>query len=178
MIAPVVLLAIALLVLSWGVGAYNRLVLLRKQFKNAQTRIDFEWKQRHDLIFGMTEAARPFMMQEHELLEALIAAHGEAVGATAAVAEERLEAALGMVLARLASHPEPQADQNLTRLAEELRNTETRIAFARQACTEGAMLYNAAIAQFPGSIIARIFAFRRVESPQATAELKAAKPAF
>jgi LemA protein len=66
-------------------------------------------------------------------------------------------------------------------LTEELTSTENRIAFARQAYNDGVMQYNTSREQFPGSLIAGMFAFKPAELLQATEapeERKAVKVAF
>ncbi|HOX90567.1 MAG TPA: LemA family protein, partial [Burkholderiaceae bacterium] len=45
----IILLGLILLVIFWGVGAYNRLVGLRNRFKNAFAQIDVQLKRRYDL---------------------------------------------------------------------------------------------------------------------------------
>lgn len=50
MAAVLVLLAIVVIVVIWGVGVYNRIVALRNYFKNAFSQIDVQLKRRYDLI--------------------------------------------------------------------------------------------------------------------------------
>ena len=83
MTALIVLLAIALLIAFWAVGAYNRLVSLRNQFKNAFSQIDVQLKRRYELIPNLVETAKAYMKHERETLEAVIAARNQAVSANA-----------------------------------------------------------------------------------------------
>src|SRR5262245_4398350 len=46
---------VLLLFLLWAVGAYNGLVGLRNQFKNAFSQIDVQSKRRYDLIPNLVE---------------------------------------------------------------------------------------------------------------------------
>ncbi|RJG04852.1 LemA family protein [Noviherbaspirillum cavernae] len=196
MVAMIVLIAIVLLILFWGVGAYNRLVSLRNQFKNAFAQIDVQLKRRYDLIPNLVETAKGYMKHERESLEAVIAARNQAVTANAkagvdlgdaaavrqmAAAEGALTASLGKMFALSEAYPDLKANQNMMQLTEELTSTENRIAFARQAYNDGVMQYNTSLEQFPGSIIAGMFAFRAGELLQATEspeERKAVKVTF
>lgn len=196
MIALIVLLAIVLLILFWAVGAYNRLVSMRNQFKNAFAQIDVQLKRRYDLIPNLVETARGYMKHERETLEAVIAARNQAVTANAkaagdpgdaaavqqmAAAEGTLSASLGKMFALSEAYPDLKANQNMMQLTEELTSTENRIAFARQAYNDGVMQYNTSLEQFPGSIVAGMFAFRPAELLQATEspeERKAVKVSF
>jgi LemA protein len=196
MVAMIILIAIILLILFWGVGAYNRLVSLRNQFKNAFAQIDVQLKRRYDLIPNLVETAKGYMKHERETLEAVITARNQAVTANAkaavdpsdvaavqlmAAAEGALTSSLGKMFALSEAYPDLKANQNMMQLTEELTSTENRIAFARQAYNDGVMQYNTSLEQFPGSIIAGMFAFRPGELLQATEsaeERKAVKVSF
>jgi LemA protein len=196
MVGIIILAAIVLLLLFWGVGAYNRLVSLRNQLKNAFAQIDVQLKRRYDLIPNLVETAKGYMKHEREALEAVIAARNQAVTANAkaagnpadagamqqmAAAESVLTSSLGRMFALSEAYPDLKANQNMLQLSEELASTENRIAFARQAYNDGVMDYNTSLEQFPVSIIAGVFAFKSAELLQATEspdERKAVKVAF
>lgn len=196
MITTIVLLAIGLLIVFWAVGAYNRLVSLRNQIKNAFAQIDVQLKRRYDLIPNLVETAKAYMKHERETLEAVIAARNQAVSANAkasvdpgnaaamqqmANAEGMLSSTLGRLFALSEAYPDLKANQNMMQLTEELTSTENRIAFSRQAYNDGVMQYNTSIEQFPVSIIANIFTFKQAELLQATEapeERKAIKVSF
>lgn len=183
MIATIVLLAIGLLIVFWAVGAYNRLVSLRNQIKNAFAQIDVQLKRRYDLIPNLVETAKGYMKHERETLEAVISARNQAVTANAkasvdpgnavamqqmASAEGMLSSTLGKLFALSEAYPDLKANQNMMQLTEELTSTENRIAFSRQAYNDGVMQYNTSIEQFPVSIIANMFTFKQAELLQAT----------
>lgn len=196
MVAMSVSIAIGLLILFWGIGAYNRLIGMRNQFKNAFAQIDVQLKRRYDLIPNLVETAKGYVKHERDTLEAVIAARNQAmtVNAQAAanpanadamqkmvVAEGTLNSSLGKMFALSESYPDLKANQNMMQLTEELTSTENRIAFARQAYNDGVMQYNISIEQFPRQIIARIFAFGPAELLQVTEspeERKAVKVSF
>jgi LemA protein len=196
MVGTIILVAVVLLLLFWGVGAYNRLVSLRNQFKNAFAQIDVQLKRRYDLIPNLVETAKGYMKHEREALEAVIAARNQAVTANAkaagnpadaaalqqmATAEGALSSSLGRMFALSEAYPELKANENMMQLSEELTSTENRIAFARQAYNDGVMDYNTSLEQFPVSIIANVFAFKPGELLQSTEspdERKAVKVGF
>jgi LemA protein len=196
MIALVVMLALVLFIVFWAIGAYNRLVSLRNQFKNGFAQIDVQLKRRYDLIPSLVETAKGYMKHERETLEAVIAARSQAVAANAkaavdpanaaamqqmAAADDALTATLGKMFALSEAYPDLKANQNMMQLTEELTSTENRIAFSRQAYNDGVMLYNVSLEQFPGSIIGNMFAFKPAELLQSTEspeERKAVKVSF
>lgn len=175
----------------WAVSAYNRLVGMRNQTRNAFAQIDVQLKRRHDLVPNLVETARAYMQHERETLEAVIATRGQAVSAIAraeaapgdaaavhgvASAENALTATLGKLFAVSESYPELKADQSMQQLHEELSSTENRIAFSRQAYNDSVMGFNTIREQFPGSIIGNMFAFKAAELLQATETEEERKP--
>lgn len=183
MIAGFIFLGIILLAVLWVAGAYNRLVSLRNRFKNAFAQIDVQLKRRYDLIPNLVETAKAYIKHERETLEAVIAARNQAVTANAraaldptdaravhqmAAAEGTLSSSLGKLFALSEAYPDLKANQTMMQLSEELSSTENRIAFSRQAYNDSVMQYNTAIEQFPGALIANMFAFRAAELLEAT----------
>ena len=187
----IILLVLVLLIVFWGVGAYNRLVSMQNQCRNAFAQIDVQLKRRYDLIPNLVETAKGYMKHEREALESVITTRNQAVTANAkasgdpgdaaamrqmAAAEGMLNSSLGRMFALSEAYPELKANQNMMQLTEELTSTENRIAFARQGYNDGVMQYNTAREQFPGSIIAGIFAFRPAELLQSTEAPEERKP--
>ncbi len=180
----------------WAIGAYNRLISLRNQFKNAFAQIDVQLKRRYDLIPNLVETARGYMKHERETLEAVIQARNSAVTANTAAAadpgsasavqglmaaEGALSGALSKLFALAEAYPDLKANQTMMQLSEELTGTENRVSFARQAFNDAVMTYNTSIEQFPSNLIASAFSFKQGELLQATEsaeEKKAVKVSF
>ncbi len=163
------LLAVALVVIFWGVGIYNSLVKLRNRYKNAFAQIDVQLKRRYDLIPNLVETAKGYMKHERETLEAVINARNQASSAEKAAAqnpgdpsamqglltaETALTGSLGRFFALAEAYPDLKANQNMSQLMEELTSTENKISFARQAYNDSVTAYNTAIETFPNRIIA------------------------
>jgi LemA protein len=191
-----VLVVVALVLIFWAVGAYNRLVRLRNATANAFGQIDVQLKRRYDLIPNLVEVARKYLAHEAETLEAVIAARNQArnaeqsaaagplnastVGALAA-AEGVLGGALGRLFAVAEAYPDLKADQTMRELSEEIASTENRVGFARVAYNDNVLAFNDEAAQFPTLIIAGLFAFQAMpmlESTQSEQERQAVKVAF
>ena len=173
-----VLVGLALIVLSMGVGIYNKLVTLRNRYKNAFAQIDVQLKRRYDLIPNLVEIAKGYIKHERETLEAVTKARNIAYVASQTAASNPGDAAsvknlsaaesgLGSALSRLMvvseQYPDLKANQNMLQLTEELTSTENKISFARQAYNDSVMTYNTDREVFPANILAGMFNFAPAE---------------
>jgi LemA protein len=80
-----------------------------------------------------------------------------------AAADSAVTGALRQLFALSEAYPDLKANQGFVSLQEELSNTESRIAYARQFYGDGVLAYNTAIQKFPSSIVARVFNFENRE---------------
>jgi LemA protein len=165
--AVLVTLAVAALIVFWGIGLYNRLIGLRNQVLNGWRQIDVQLKRRHDLIPNLVNTVRGAMEFERETLEAVVAARTRAVSATgpadAARKEGELTQALGRLFALAENYPQLTANANVRALQEELSATENKIGFARQFYNDIATKYNTAIQVVPNNFIAGFGNFKPAE---------------
>ena len=160
LIAVVVLAVIALIVIM----LYNRLVAIRNQTSNAWKQIDVQLKRRHDLIPNLVEVVKDYMSYEQETLRQVIEARNQAVKAptpaAAMQAENALSGAMGKLFAVMEAYPDLKANQNVSRLMEELTGTENKISFARQFYNDSVMSLNNMVQSFPSNMIAGMFGFQ------------------
>lgn len=156
----IVLLILTVLIVVWGVGAYNTLISLKNQVANAWKQIDVQLKRRHDLVPNLINAVKGAMNFERETLEAVITARNQAIQvapgdvAKIAAVEGQLTGALHRLLAVVESYPDLKATSNIGQLQEELTSTENRIAFARQLYNDMATQYNIRQRQVPTVFVA------------------------
>lgn len=170
-------LAVAVVVLIWGVAIYNRLRTHKNQVENAFAQIDVQLKRRHDLIPNLVEVARGYMQHEAQTLEAVTRARSAAVsaaekarqspGQTEAMgglmlAEQALVGQMGRLMALTEAYPTLKADARMQQLSEEITSTENRIGFARQAYNDQVLDFNNEAGQFPDLLIARLTGFAHI----------------
>ncbi len=182
MTSLVISIVLGLLLVFWAVGALGRLNGMRTAQRAAFARIDEQIRHRHELIPGLVETAGGYLPDQRANLEEVIQARNEAVAACARAAADpsdgdamrRLVAAEGLLATAMermsaSSMACPALVDNLHRseIDAELTSTEHRLAFARQTYNDAVHVYNRALAQFPGSILARLSGLRRAEPLQA-----------
>lgn len=175
----IVILVIAVLLVLWGIGIFNRLVQLRNQVNNAWSQIDVQLQRRYDLIPNLIEAVKGYMSYEKGTLEAVINARNQAQAARNQVeqsggptsssikdlvtADAALRGAVTNIMALAENYPQLRASENMQQLQEELSSTENKVAFARQAYNDNVMMYNTAQQQLPAALFASAFGHHPVE---------------
>ncbi len=169
--------AVVFIVIAWFVLAYNGLVRLRNQFRNAWHQIDVQLKRRYDLIPNLVEVVKDYMSYEQETLAKVIEARGAALSAKGTAAQAKAEnvltESLKSLFAVVENYPDLKANQNVASLQEELTATENKISFARQFYNDSVMTYNNKIQAIPSNFIASVFNFPPADYFQAGEESRA-----
>jgi len=162
-LAAWILIGIVVLVLLYGVLAYNHLVRLRVNVDNAWSQIDVQLRRRYDLIPNLIESVKGYAAHEREVFEDVTKARSQAESASGvadqADAENQVSRSLRQLLAVAENYPELKANQNFLALQEELTGTESKIAYARQFYNDEVASLNTRIQSFPSSVIARMGRF-------------------
>jgi len=162
----IVVLVVVAAVLLALVLLYNSLVGRRNEVDNAWSQIDVQLKRRLDLIPNLVETVKGYAAHEKATLDAVI--RNSAIGATSspnaqAAADSAVTGALRQLFALSEAYPDLKANQGFVSLQEELSNTESRIAYARQFYGDAVLSYNTAIQKFPASLVASSFKFTERE---------------
>jgi len=146
---------------------FNTLVRSQKRVQEAWSGIDVQLRQRASLIPSLVEAIRGYAEHEREVFEEVARARGalqKAGGAgQAGPANSLLTQALGHVFAVAEAYPQLRASENFMGLRTDLRDTEEKIAFARQFYNRNVLDYNTRIDTYPDALIARNFNFAPAE---------------
>ena len=161
----IILIIVLVLIILWAISVYNSLVALRNRVKDQWAQIDVQLKRRFDLIPNLVETVKGYTKHESETLEAVIKARNTYVSAT--VPEEQMKAdgeltkAISKLFALTESYPDLKANTNFQALQQELTETESKIAAARQFYNDTVMVYNNKVSMVPSNIIAGLFKFNK-----------------
>ncbi len=161
----VILIIVVVLIILWAISVYNQLIALRNRVKDQWAQIDVQLKRRFDLIPNLVETVKGYTKHESETLEAVIKARNTYVSAT--LPEDQMKAdgeltqAISKLFALTESYPDLKANTNFQALQQELTETESKIAAARQFYNDTVMVYNNKVSMVPSNIIASLFKFNK-----------------
>jgi len=157
---------VVVLLIVWGLSAYNKLVRQRNQVDAAWAQIDVQLKRRYDLIPNLVETVKGYAAHERGTLDAVVQARNTAVMAAGqgpaarAQAENALTQTLGRLFALAEAYPNLKANENFLGLQGELSGTEDKIAYARQFYNSAVQTYNTSTQSIPTNLVAGIGGFR------------------
>lgn len=167
--------ALALVLLFWMVGAYNRLMRLRNAIGAAWQQIDALLQRRADALSTLVPLLREPLADEQGTLDALLEAQRQLAAAAEALRRRPASASAARAFiaaqvpwasrsGRLAALVELKpALQQMPEVAAPWRlvqEADARLPFARQAYDDAVQAYNAAAAQWPTRVLSRLFSFK------------------
>lgn len=167
MTALIIILIILVLLVIWMIGVYNKLVQGRNKVKNAFAQIDTQLQRRFDLIPNLVETVKGYASHEKELLENVTASRSGYMNATTnaekMAADNQLTSTLKSLFAVAENYPELKANENFSKLQDDLKGTEDKVAFSRQFYNDSVTMYNNSLQIFPNNIVASMFNFKEEE---------------
>lgn len=142
----------------WSVMHFNTLLAHRQRVRRGWANIDVELKRRSDLFPNLVATVKGIRAHEAETQQLIATLRAQAVIPPSAAREglATVEGVAPAVVALAERYPDLKAGGNFLALQEELVRTESRIALARTYYNGMVTAFNARIAVFPDSILARV----------------------
>ena len=163
----VIALIILIVVALWLIATYNGLIQARNKVRNAFAQIDTQLQRRFDLIPNLVETVKGDAAHEKELLENVTASRSGYMNATTAAekmaADNQLTSTLKTLFAVAENYPELKANENFSKLHDDLKGTEDKVAFSRQFYNDSVTMFNDKLLVFPTNIIGSMFGFKPEE---------------
>ncbi|MDD2595402.1 MAG: LemA family protein [Bacteroidales bacterium] len=170
----IIILAVVVLAVIWGVKIYNKIVTAEEGVGNAWGNVENVYQRRADLIPNLVASVQGAADYEKSTLEAVITARAAATStkidptnlteenmAAFQQAQDNLSSALSKLLVVVERYPELKANQNFLELQAQLEGTENRIAVERNKFNETVQSFNTMIRRFPANIVASIGGFSK-----------------
>jgi len=156
-----VISVILLIVIGVGIfyySSYNQLIKINEDVKSAWSDVDVQLKRRADLIPNLVNSVKGYDAHEKEVFEHIADARSKLIAAKnpkdELKANSALESGISRLLVIVERYPELKANEEFTRLMDNLEGTENRISVARKRYNDVVKIYNSTILSFPKNIIA------------------------
>ncbi len=162
-----IIVGAGILLVLWGVAAYNGLIRFKNRAEEAWSDIDVQLKRRYDLIPNLVSTVKGYAAHEAGVFEKVTEARSKAMQAGTvgehAEAENMLSGALKSLFAVSEAYPDLKANTNFLELQRELSDTENKIQASRRFYNGNVMELNTKIETVPTNIIANMFNFSKRE---------------
>jgi LemA protein len=163
-IAFITIAVLILLIAGKYISTKNTLVQKNESVKAAWSQVDIVLQRRADLIPNLVETVKGITKQEQTVFGEIAQARSQLLSAGTPAdkiaANQRLDGALGRLLAISENYPQLKSNENFLRLQDELAGTENRIAVERKRYNDTLRDYNTYVLQFPNSLFAPGMGFK------------------
>jgi len=164
------------------VSKWNQLVTMDTDIKAKWAQVDNQLQRRNDLIPNLVETVKGFATQEKSIMESIANARARMAGAGSVQdrigASNELSSVLSRLLVVVENYPQLKSDASFNRLMDELAGTENRLSVERKRYNDAVQVYNVAIRQFPGNLVASMLGFKEqpfFEAPAAARQVPQVK---
>ena len=159
----IILLGVAVLLVLYVIGIYNKLIAFSVRVDNGWAQVDVQLKKRFDLIPNLVETVKGYASHEKSTFEQVTKWRTAAMNANtpeeAMSANNKLSRAIANLFVAVEQYPDLKANQSFLDLQAQLQDIESKIAFSRQFYNDTVMKYNEYILKFPSNLLAGLFRF-------------------
>ena len=186
-----IIIGLIVLVIIYGIVMYNSLVTARTHTQESWSQIDVQLKRRNDLIPNLVNTVKGYATHEKSTLAKVVELRNQLVDQTNVAnptqdqqaqmmkTSNQISDSLKSIFALSESYPDLKANQEFSKLMEELTNTENKIAYSRQLFNSTVATYNIKIQSFPSNLVAKMGGFKEATYLQVpTEETKAPNVTF
>ena len=150
-----ILLLIVLIAVLWAVKTSNNIKRMEIKVDEAFSGIEVALTKRYDMLTKMLDVCKGFMKHESELFSKVISLRrGMSLGEMGE-ADREMGELTGRLFAVAENYPELRSAQVFAELQQGVRDAEEHLQAARRLYNASVSSYNAAIAVFPDSLLAR-----------------------
>jgi LemA protein len=154
----VLVVIIVLLMIPFGMyfSYSNSFKLANNEVEAQLKQVDNVLLRRHDLIPNLVNTVKGYATHEKDVFTNLNNARNQLMQANGikekSIANSQFESALGRLMMVVENYPQLKANEQFSRLMDELSGTENRLAVERKRYNDLVKDYNNKIELFPGSI--------------------------
>jgi LemA protein len=146
LIIILVLSALVVIPLFYGVGQYNKVIAMDEQVKSQWAQVENQLKRRYDLIPNLVETVKGYAKHERGVFTDIANARTKYFQANTVKdkiqASNQLEGTLSRLLFLQETFPQLKANEEFSKLHDDLAGTENRIAVERMRYNEDVKALN------------------------------------
>jgi len=156
------ILILILIIISWGVWTFNRLVKIRNQVNEAWAGIDVQLQRRYDLVPNLLATVKGYMKHESGVLERVTRLRNQPEMGLPERAEQEsgLSRSIGRLFALAEDYPDLKASEGFAQLHDSLVEIEDQLQYARRYYNGSVRDNNNLVEGFPSMIMASVFGFK------------------
>jgi LemA protein len=177
-IVVIAVAAAAVVLLGTCAVQYNGLVSSSETVDASWGQVQNVLQRRADLIPNLVETVRGYAAHEKEIFTEVANARSRLLAAKspeqAEQADTAMSSALGRLLVIAERYPDLKANEQFTRLQDELAGTENRISVERMRYNDTVRAYNTKLRRFPTKLFASVTGFESrdyFEAPQSAQDV-------
>jgi len=162
-----IMIFIFIALLIWAIVIYNNLIRDRNRVREGWSDIDVQLKLRHNLIPNLVTTTKQYAKYEKAVLQTITELRTQSEQVSSINKKGNIENELGSgihkLIALVEQYPDLKANENFTKLQDELVDIEEHIQYARRYYNGAVRNYNTCIEQFPNVLVANLFSFKQSE---------------
>ena len=153
-------------IVLYVIATYNAYQTAKTRIKASIQEIGNQLKRQFDLIPNLEASVKGYLKHEKGIFEKLTEAR-KAIGAAvksgtmgkAAEAATALQSLIPALQVVVEDNPELKANETVTKLMDELRDTSDKVMYARRTLIDLAADLNRMLVTFPSNMVAKLFGF-------------------
>ena len=144
---------------------YNKFQSLKTNLEASIQEIGNQLKRQIDLIPNLESSVKGYLKHEKSIFKDLTAARKQISSAKTpnqmSQAADKMNSVLPSIQIAIEDNPELKADKTVTRLMDELRDTQDKVMYSRRTLIDLTADYNRLLITIPSNLIAQIFKFKK-----------------
>ncbi len=159
--------ALVVVLIIWGVIAFNRFIRGANLIREAWSGIDVQLKRRYNLIPGIVESVKGYSKHERALFEKVARLRSRCIDAAGTKEQGEAENALSRTIKSLFAvaedYPDLKASRSFLDLQKNLVEIEDQIQLARRYYNGTVRNFNIRVESFPSMLVARMCGFTQAD---------------
>lgn len=161
-------------IISYFIGLYNRIVMLKNNILKSFANIDVLLKQRADEVPNLVEVVKGYQKYESKTLEQITQLRSRYLNTKDINEKINISNHIGKTLQSLIAvsenYPDLKASKAFLKLQTRISELENHIADRREFYNESVNMYNLGIEEFPALIVAKLMRYKRASMLQISEE--------